>query len=100
MFPPHKGKTFFSISDIFDYPESILKYGYDKLQQAFLNFIRFGKQNVGRPVVYFEKPRNSYFFPDTTEERMCHEHLDVMLEDIDLFIYSMRFDYNLNKYIK
>ena len=100
VFSPHNGKTFFSISDIFDYPESILEYGYDKLQQAFLNFIRFGTQNIGRPVVYFEKPRNSYFFPDTNEERDCHEHLGVMLEDINLFIYSMRFDYNLNKYMK
>jgi hypothetical protein len=24
----------------------------------------------------------------------------MMLDDINLFIYSMRFDYNLNKYIK
>ena len=104
MFPPYKGKTFFSISDIFDYPESVLEYGYDKLQQAFLNFIRFGEQNVGRPVIYFEKPRSSYYFPDTEEEHLCHEHENakdfIKLDDINMFIYSMRFDHNLNKYIK
>jgi len=97
---PFKGKTFFSISDIFDYPESILEYGYDKLQQAFLNFIRSGTQNIGRSMIYFEKPRNSYFFPDTEEDIECHEHEDQKVDDIDLFIYSMRFDYNLNKYKK
>jgi len=95
IFSYTKGKTFFSVSDIFDYPELLLEYGYDKLKKYYLDFLKFGKINIGKTIIYFEKPNNAYVDAEL-KEHPWHEYLEFKIPaDTMLYLYGTRFDLRL-----
>jgi hypothetical protein len=95
IFSYPKGKTFFSVSDIFDYPELLLKYGYEKLKKYYLDFLKFGQINIGKTIIYFEKPDNAYV-DDSLKEHPWHEYLKFKIpEDTMLYLYGTRFELRL-----